>query len=309
MSAAPAIAVEDLHFSYPNGHAVLSGTSFSILPGEKVALIGPNGAGKSTLLSHLIGVLFPSSGTIAVDGIPVAPSTVRAVRQRAGVVFQNPNDQLFCPSVFEDVAFGPLNMGTSTKEVRPRVAEALSLVGLDGFEQRSSFHLSFGERKRLALATVLSCEPEILIFDEPSSNLDPRGRRNLVDWMRRYDRTLVLVTHELDIALEVCDRCLLLAEGRIISDGSAEDVLYDKTLLERYDLEMPSGPQTMYQLGRCLNDCDMPPGERRVIADFLHSHWHDHDTEMAERRVDGVAGGHVHAHVHGGARDEHGHDH
>jgi cobalt/nickel transport system ATP-binding protein len=301
MSLTPAIEARDVVFTYPDGHRVLSGVSFRIFPGEKVALIGPNGCGKSTLIANLVGVLQPDAGHLAIDGVKVSPATLREVRRRAGVVFQDPNDQLFCPTVFEDVAFGPLNMGCPAPELDGRVQEALGATGLLTFDQRNSFHLSFGERKRLALATVLSCRPAVLIFDEPSSNLDPRNRRRLVDWLRASSDTIVLCTHELDIALEVCDRCLLLAEGRVIADGAASTVLYDRALLETYNLEMPAGLLTLHGLAAALHGSGIDHAERRVVEDFLHAHWHIHDKDEIP---------HLHSHGHAAeARERHAHGH
>lgn len=301
MSLTPAIEARDVAFTYPDGHNVLSGVSFKIFPGEKVALIGPNGCGKSTLIANLVGVLAPDSGSLSIDGVRVTHANLREVRRRAGVVFQDPNDQLFCPTVFEDVAFGPVNMGCPLPDLDGRVQEALAATGLLAFDRRSSFHLSFGERKRLALATVLSCRPDVLIFDEPSSNLDPRNRRRLVDWLRASDSTILLCTHELDIVLEVCDRCLLLAEGRVIADGAAATVLYDRELLASYSLEMPAGLLTLHSLQGQLRASVMPHAERRVIEDFLHAHWHMHDKDQAP---------HLHPHGHAASDPEfHAHGH
>jgi len=210
MSEPLAIQVEDIHFTYPDGHAVLKGLSCDIRRGEKVALIGPNGAGKSTLMSHLNGVSLATEGRVLIHGVEICKENLTEIRRQVGIVFQDPDDQLFCPTVFDDVAFGPMNLGLPKDEVRHRVTESLDLVGLSGFEERSSFHLSFGERKRLALATVLSYQPEILVFDEPSTNMDPLNRRKLIDWLQGSDKTILLCTHDLDIALDVCDRCLVL---------------------------------------------------------------------------------------------------
>ncbi|RMH13684.1 MAG: ATP-binding cassette domain-containing protein, partial [Gammaproteobacteria bacterium] len=238
-STPPAIEVRDVHFAYPDGHQVLKGVTCQIHPGEKVALIGPNGAGKSTFMSHLNGVVMASRGEVRINGTMVTRKTLNKVRRQVGIVFQDPDDQLFCPTVFDDVAFGPLNLGLDREAIRARVQEALETVGLSGFEERSSFHLSFGERKRLALATVLSYQPQTLVFDEPSTNMDPLNRRKLIEWLQQTDKTILLCTHDLDIALEVCDRCLLLVDGRILADGSVKEILYNRTLLESNNLEMP----------------------------------------------------------------------
>lgn len=295
MSERVLVEADNLHFSYPDGHKVLKGISFRIKRGEKVALIGPNGAGKSTLMSHLNGVQLASSGRIVIDGIPVSKNNLKEIRRKIGIVFQDPDDQLFCPTVYDDVAFGPLNLGLPEHEITSRVQEALSVVGLEGFEQRSSFHLSFGERKRLALATVLSYQPEILVFDEPSTNMDPMNRRNLINWLKNSDKTLLLCTHDLDIALEVCDRCLLLTDGRIESDGPTHKILYDRGLLERNKLEMPLALMTHELLHDILAEQDMDEEHRHIIGKFLHAHRHAHGSDA-----------HIHVHLHA---HEHGHEH
>lgn len=289
MSRRVIIDVDNVCFSYPDGHEVLKGLTCRIEEGEKVALIGPNGAGKSTFMSHLNGVQLPLSGRIAVDGIEVRKDTLKQIRRKVGIVFQDPDDQLFCPTVFDDVAFGPLNLGLPPAEIEARVREALSVVGLQGFEERSSFHLSFGERKRLALATVLSYQPEILVFDEPSTNMDPLNRRNLISWLKASDRTVLLCTHDLDIALEVCDRCLLLVDGRIAADGPAGDILYDRELLESNKLELPLALMTHELLHNILHHQEMEEGERRIIGRFLHAHRHAHGPDSDH---------HVHVHTH-----------
>ncbi|HFE38040.1 MAG TPA: ABC transporter ATP-binding protein, partial [Gammaproteobacteria bacterium] len=231
MSVKKAIDISELCFSYPDGHEVLKGISCHISPGEKVALIGANGAGKSTLMSHLNGVNLATSGSVKINGKTVCKNNLKSIRRNIGIVFQDPDDQLFCPTVFDDVAFGPLNLGLPKDEIKHRVKDALSIVGLDGFEERSSFHLSFGERKRLALATVLSYQPNILVFDEPSTNMDPLNRRKLIEWLQHSDKTILLCTHDLDIALDVCSRCLILADGKIVADGASSKILHDRALL------------------------------------------------------------------------------
>ncbi len=287
------IDVDQVWFTYPDGHEVLKGLSCRIRRGEKVALIGPNGAGKSTFMSHLNGVLLPTSGRVLIDGMEVNKSNLTAIRRKVGIVFQDPDDQLFCPTVFDDVAFGPLNLGLPREEIEARVREALAVVGLEGFEQRSSFHLSFGERKRLALATVLSYRPDILVFDEPSTNMDPLNRRNLINWLKASDKTILLCTHDLDIALEVCDRCLLLVDGRIAADGPAREILYDRRLLEENQLELPLALMTHELLHGILHEQEMDEEHRQIIGRFLHAHRHAHGPD-----------GHVHVHLHA-----HDHDH
>lgn len=292
-----AICVEDVHFTYPDGHDVLRGVSCRLRPGEKVALIGPNGAGKSTFMSLLNGVELPSRGRVSVGGMEVKKENLTAVRRKVGIVFQDPDDQLFCPTVFDDVAFGPLNLGLPTEEIRARVAESLALVGLTGFEERSSFHLSFGERKRLALATVLSYQPDILVFDEPSTNMDPLNRRRLISWLRSSEKTMLLCTHDLDIALDVCSRCIVLVKGVIVADGPAKEILYDRVLLEANNLELPLALMTHELLHEKLRSGQMDDEHRRIIESFLHAHRHAHGPDQHE---------HVHLHVH---PHDHGHLH
>ncbi|OGW53016.1 MAG: hypothetical protein A2Y48_08555 [Nitrospirae bacterium RIFCSPLOW2_12_42_9] len=290
-----AIEVNNVFFTYPDGHKAIKGISSSIGHGEKVALIGPNGAGKSTFMSLLNGVLMANEGKVIVDGIEVRRENLTEVRRKVGIVFQDPDDQLFCPTVFDDVAFGPLNLGLSKDEIHMRVKGALEMVGLTGFEERPSFHLSFGERKRLALATVLSYQPEILVFDEPSTNMDPLSRRKMIEWLKSSDKTILLCTHDLDIALEVCYRCLVLADGRIVADGPASEILYDRKLLEANSLELPLALQTHELLHDMLNVADMDEEHRGIIKSFLHAHLHIHGPDQHK---------HVHLHAH-----EHGHEH
>lgn len=292
-----AIEVDHVTFSYPDGHQVLKGLSCAIRYGEKVALIGPNGAGKSTFMAHLNGVNLATSGAVRIAGMDVGKDNLKAVRRQVGIVFQDPDDQLFCPTVFDDVAFGPLNLGLPREVIAQRVEEALDTVGLRGFEERSSYHLSFGERKRLALATVLSYQPDILVFDEPSTNMDPLNRRRLIEWLQGSDKTMLLCTHDLDIALDVCDRCLVLADGVIVADGPASEILYDRQLLERNNLELPLALMTHELLHEQLHAGKMDEGHRRIIEDFLHAHRHVHGPDQHE---------HVHLHAHD---HDHGHLH
>jgi cobalt/nickel transport system ATP-binding protein len=239
-SSAPAVAIEGLQFAYPDGTVVLKDISLSIGRGESVALVGPNGAGKSTLLLQLNGVL-RGSGNVSILGLPVEPKNLREIRRLVGVVFQDPEDQLFLTSVAQDVGFGPGNLGLSREEIALRVREALAAVGMEGSEDRSSHHLSFGQKKRVAVATVLSMRPEILVLDEPTSNLDPKSRRRLVDILRRQHATKIVVTHDLPLAHELCERTVILDAGCIVADGPTWDILADAELLAAHDLELPYG--------------------------------------------------------------------
>jgi cobalt transport protein ATP-binding subunit len=235
-----AVEAQDLRFSYPDGTEVLRGVDFVIQPGESVAIIGPNGAGKSTLLLHLNGIL-RGTGHLNISGLPVSGKNLREIRRRVGVVFQDPEDQLFLTSVAQDVAFGPANMGLPKEEIAGRVKEALAAVGMQGAEDRAAHHLSFGQKKRIATATVLAMHPEVLVLDEPSANLDPKARRQLIDILQDLPVTKIIATHDLPVAYELCDRAMILDQGRIVADGPLETILLDEILLSAHDLELPRG--------------------------------------------------------------------
>ena len=229
------VRIDNLSFYYPDGHQALTNVSLSIRQGETVALIGPNGAGKSTLLLHLNGIL-SSNGSVEVFGQPVDDRNLKWVRSKVGLVFQNPDDQLFSPTVFDDVAFGPLNMGCSEAEVRQSVTRALGWVGMTGYEQRSPHHLSIGEKKRIAIATVLSMSPEILAIDEPTSSLDPQGKWSLIELMRELSVTKIVATHDLELVRALCPRTIVLDHGEVIADGTTEHILSDTRLLRAHRL-------------------------------------------------------------------------
>ena len=233
-----AIAVDSLSYTYPDGRHALWDISLKIRRGESVAVVGPNGAGKSTIAMHFNGLLI-GDGSVTVCGVPVNRHTVREIRRHVGFVFQDPDDQLFMPTVFDDVAFGPLNMGCTPDEVRARVHRALARVHLDQFDQRAPHHLSGGEKRAASIATVLSMDPEILVLDEPTSTLDGRGRRGLITFLRETDSTRIVITHDLEFVLEVCDRCILMDAGRIVADGPCREILEDRSLLETHGMEVP----------------------------------------------------------------------
>ncbi|MDW4909645.1 ABC transporter ATP-binding protein [Streptomyces sp. ADMS] len=241
-AAVPAsLDVSGLAYAYPDGHQALFGVDFSVGRGERVALLGPNGAGKTTLVLHLNGILTAGAGTVTVAGMPVGERHMAEIRRKVGIVFQDPDDQLFMPSVREDVAFGPAAAGMKGEELERRVRTALDLVGMADFADRPPHHLSFGQRRRVAVATVLAMEPEILVLDEPSSNLDPASRRELADILRSLDVTVLMVTHDLPYALELCPRALILSEGVIAADGGTGDLLADDALMRAHRLELPYG--------------------------------------------------------------------
>ena len=234
------IHARGLAFSYPNGHRALRGLDLRVEHGERVAVLGPNGAGKTTFMLHLNGLLM-GDGRLEVAGLEVERRALQALRARVGLVFQDPDDQLFMPTVAEDVAFGPLNLGLGRDETRERVAEALAAVRMTGAEARAPHELSMGERRRVAIATVLAMRPSLLVLDEPSANLDPRARRELLEVLADVDRTIVVVTHDLPFAAVLCRRAVILAGGRVVADGTCHEVLGDADLLAAHDLELPAG--------------------------------------------------------------------
>ncbi len=230
------VAVSELRYRYPDGTAALDGVSFVIGRRERVALLGPTGSGKSTLLQHLNGLLPPASGSVTIDGVTVGPATLRDVRRRVGLVFQDPNDQLFLPTLLEDVAFAPLNDGMAPAEATRRARETLAELGLTGVERRAAHHLSGGERRLAALATVLVSRPTVLVLDEPTGDLDARSRRRLVELLRAREETMLVATHDLSIAAAVCRRGVMLHDGHVVADMVLDDLLADEALLERYGL-------------------------------------------------------------------------
>lgn len=269
MNATPAdarpsasVLVRDLRYRYPDGTEALRGVNLEILPGETVALVGPNGAGKSTLLLHLNGLLPGKLGSgpdpglghahglpnvrrpgrtdpsVWIDGLPVDERNGPEVRRRVGLLFQDPDDQMFSATVLEDVAFGPLNLGKPKSEARRIVLESLELVSMADAADRPPHHLSFGERKRACLAGVLACEPTVLVLDEPTANLDPRSRRNFLSLIRSLPATKLIATHDLEMVLDLCDRVALLDSGQIIADGPPQTILGDETLMESHGLEL-----------------------------------------------------------------------
>jgi cobalt/nickel transport system ATP-binding protein len=237
----PALLVKGLAFAYPDGHQALYGVDLRVEPGERVALLGPNGAGKTTLVLHLNGVHTAGAGHIEVAGLKVEKANLHEIRRRVGIVFQDPDDQLFMQTVGEDVAFGPANFGLRGDALAKRVHDALAAVGMTGHIDRSPLHLSGGQRRRVALATVLACDPEILVLDEPSANLEPVARRELAEVLLSLDRTTLMVTHDLPYALQLCPRSVLIDDGVVVADGPTREILADTELLAAHRLELPYG--------------------------------------------------------------------
>lgn len=232
------LSIHELHFSYHDHHQALRGVSLNLCEGDKVALVGPNGAGKSTLMLHLNGIL-AGSGEVFIGGDRLTRDNLPAIRAMVGLVFQNPDDQLFSPTVFEDVAFGPLHMGLPKDEVLTRVDTALNAVRMSGYRDRLSHHLSVGEKKRIAIATVLSMNPQILVLDEPSAGLDPRARRTLINLLRELPITMLVSTHDMRLVEELFPRTVVMDEGLIVADGKTSEILADEKFLNEHGLEKP----------------------------------------------------------------------
>jgi cobalt/nickel transport system ATP-binding protein len=237
------VEAKNLRHVYPDGVIALRDVSFRITHGESVAIIGANGAGKSTLLQHLNGCLIATSGQIRIGDTPLTKGTLPDIRRTVGMVFQNPDDQLFMPTVFEDVAFGPLNLGLSGGDVDRRVTDALERVGAAHLRTKPPYHLSGGEKKRVAIATVLAMSPDILVMDEPTSGLDPFARRQLISLLRDFQHTKIFTSHDLDMVLELCDRTIILHEGAIVADGGTKEIFLDEALLAACRLEKPFSMQ------------------------------------------------------------------
>lgn len=237
----PAIVLQALVHTYADGTPALRGVDLCAMPGEALAIVGANGAGKSTLLQHLNGLLMPSSGSVQIEGMALTRATLRDVRRRVGYVFQDAEDQLFMPTVHDDVAFGPLNLGLAAAEVQARVQAALCAVGASALAARATHRLSGGEKRAVAIAGVLAMAPSILVLDEPSGGLDPAGRRRLIELLRGLTQTRVVATHDLHLVLEVCPRVLVLHQGRVLADGATAELFADEDLLRRCALEPPLG--------------------------------------------------------------------
>ena len=237
----PVLEIRGLVFHYPDGARALAGVDLHVHRAERVALLGPNGAGKTTLVLHLNGIHEPSAGSVAVSGMPVTRENLLEIRRRVGIVFQDPDDQLFMPTVRDDVAFGPHNVGVRGTQLETRVREALALVGMSAYAERPPHHLSFGQRRRVAIATVLAMRPEVLVLDEPSSNLDPASRREVAQILESLDVTVLMVTHDLPYALQLCERSVILSDGAIVADGPTRAVLADTETMAAHRLELPLG--------------------------------------------------------------------
>ncbi|UWG97071.1 energy-coupling factor ABC transporter ATP-binding protein [Dehalobacter sp. DCM] len=238
-----------VNYVYPDGNRAVKDMSFTIHHGESVGIVGVNGAGKSTLLMLLMGVLFPTSGEILIGDIHVTKKTLPLIRQRMGMVFQDPDDQLFMPTVYDDVAFGPRNYGFDEKEVENRVTQAMEMVGITHLKDRPPFKLSGGEKRSAAIASVLSMQPDILIMDEPTASLDPKARRRVMSLLKSFEHTKLITSHDLDMILEISDRVIVLRDGQVAADGKTDEILADAELLDQCGLEMPLSLQKCPKCG------------------------------------------------------------
>lgn len=239
------IDCKEVHYSYPDGKKALNGISFKIHHGESVGIVGANGAGKSTLLNILLGIVFPTKGQVNIGDIPISKKTLPLIRQRVGLVFQDADDQLFMPSVYDDVAFGPRNYKLDEKEVDRRVTKALETVGILHLKDRPPYKLSGGEKRSAAIATVLSMEPDILIMDEPTSALDPKSRRRLISLLNEFSYTKIITSHDMDMVWETCERTIIISEGAVVADGLTREILSNEELMNNSALELPF----------CLQNC------------------------------------------------------
>jgi cobalt/nickel transport system ATP-binding protein len=269
------VEFKDVYFRYPDGTEALKGLSLRITHGEAVGIVGANGSGKSTLLMHTNGYLLPQSGTVTIGDFQLDKRTRQEIRKKVGLIFQNPDDQLFMPTVFDDVAFGPLNLGLKPERVRERVVEALQTVGCLALKDKPPHHLSGGQKSAVAIAAVIAMQPDILIMDEPASHLDPKSRRSLISLLGHFHHTKVIASHDLDLILDVCKRCVIIKEGRVVADGPAEEILSDSQLLEANNLELPLS----------LQKRELPSGGTMDdISKLQHllEHWSEHNEEHAK---------------------------
>jgi len=233
------VEFSNVFFRYPDGTQALRGINFRITHGESVGVVGANGAGKSTLLQHMNGYLMPTSGTVTIGDLPLTKGTRQEIRRKVGMVFQHPDDQLFMPTVFDDVAFGPLNLGMDEASVRERVLMALEMVNSVALQEKPPHHLSCGQKSAVAIAAVMAMAPDILAMDEPAANLDPRSRRSLISLLRTFKHSRIIASHDLDLILDVCGRCIVIGDGVVVADGPAGEILSDRALLEENSLELP----------------------------------------------------------------------
>ena len=243
------VEFKDVFFRYPDGTEALKGVSFRITHGESVGIVGANGAGKSTMLMQMNGYLLPTTGTVTIGDLQLMKTTRQDIRRKVGIVFQNPDDQLFMPTVFDDVAFGPLNLGLTAECVQDRVRDALKTVNSLELRDKPPHHLSGGQKRAVSIASVLAMDPDILVMDEPAANLDPRSRRSLITMLRSFAHSKIIASHDLDLILDVCARCIVIRDGAVVADGPARDILTNKSLMEQNNLELPLSLQPRSERG------------------------------------------------------------
>jgi cobalt/nickel transport system ATP-binding protein len=272
----------NVSFAYPDGTQALRDVTFRITHGESVGIVGANGAGKSTILMQMNGYLLPSSGTITIGDLLLTKTTRQEIRMKVGVVFQNPDDQLFMPTVFEDVAFGPMNLGMEPDAVERRVQEAMETAGCLLLRDKPPHHLSGGQKSAVAIAAVIAMYPDILVMDEPASSLDPRSRRNLITMLRTFTHTKIVASHDLDLILDVCARCIVVRDGTVVADGPVEQILTDKTLLEENNLELPLSLQ---KTGYNRSPKEDPMNDIERLRHLLE-HWAEHNIDHAKSYAD-----------------------
>jgi cobalt/nickel transport system ATP-binding protein len=273
------VEFNDVHYQYPDGTAALNGLSLRITHGESVGIVGANGAGKSTFLMHTNGFLLPQRGSITIGDLTLSTKTRQEIRKKVGLIFQNPDDQLFMPTVFDDVAFGPLNLGLSPERVSETVQEALETVGCTALKDKPPHHLSGGQKSAVAIASVLAMQPDILVMDEPASHLDPKSRRALINLLRHFHHTKIIASHDLDLILDICERCIIVKGGKVVADGPAEEMLSNKQLLEENNLELPLSFQRRdVPTGGCMDEISK--------LNHLLGHWAEHNIEHAKTYED-----------------------
>jgi cobalt/nickel transport system ATP-binding protein len=296
-------------FRYPDGTKALNGITFRITHGEAVGIVGANGAGKSTILMHMNGHILPSSGSVTVGDLKLDKSTRQEIRRKVGIIFQNPDDQLFMPTVFDDVAFGPLNLGMTPEHVQERVTEALNAVNSLALRDKPPHHLSGGQKSAVAIASVLAMDPDILVMDEPAANLDPRSRRTLIDLLKGFVHTRVIASHDLDMILDVCSRCIVIRNGSVVADGPSGDILSNKALMEENNLELPLSLQRREAgaAGHAAGTNEDRQTEARVFDRRRVTRSHEHPYEQEHDHVHGHDHTHEHTHDDDHCADDHTH--
>lgn len=273
------VEFNDVHYQYPDGTAALNGLSLRITHGESVGIVGANGAGKSTFLMHTNGFMLPQRGSITIGDLTLNTKTRQEIRKKVGLIFQNPDDQLFMPTVFDDVAFGPLNLGLSPERISETVLKALETVDCMALKDKPPHHLSGGQKSAVAIASVLAMQPDILVMDEPASHLDPKSRRALINLLRHFHHTKIIASHDLDLILDICERCIIIKGGKVVADGPAEEMLSNRQLLEENNLELPLSFQRRdLPTGGCMDEISK--------LNHLLGHWAEHNIEHAKTYED-----------------------